>query len=128
MVEALGARWFPDEVGRNEGEAAFLERLRREASGWDVEGLSPEDDTSSQRWLVPLYIDVDVPGLTIRRRTLQVGYWTGGMSGQALHGAWGDEYLLDDHNGNEPEDLTVVGVRASHEDYAEWAAPGCCAS
>lgn len=121
-METVGARWFPDEVGRDDGEAAFLERLRREASRWDVQGLSPEDDTSSRRWLVPLYVDVDVPGLAIRRRTLQVGYWTGGPLGPALQGVWGDDYLLDDHDGNDPEDLTVVGVRASHEEYAEWAA------
>ncbi|MEW2477669.1 hypothetical protein AB0875_28225 [Micromonospora gifhornensis] len=122
VVEAAGARWFPDEIGRHEGEIAFLEQLRREASGWDVDGLSPEDDTSSQVWLAPLYVDVDVPGLTIRRRTLQVGYWTNGPFGQALHGVWGDDYLLDDHDGNDPENLTVVGVRASHENYAQWAA------
>lgn len=123
MAAAGDARWFPDEVGRDDGEAAFLQRLRREASGWNIDGLSPADDTSSQRLQASLYVDVDAPGLAaIRRRTLQVGYWTDGPFGQALQGVWGDEYLLDDHDGNDPEDLTVVGVRANHEEYAQWAA------
>lgn len=79
-------------------------------------------DTSSQRWLAPLHVDVQVPKVTIPRCTLQIAYWTGGPFGQALHGVWGDNYLMDDHDGNDPEDLTVVGVRATAEQYAAWAA------
>jgi hypothetical protein len=115
-------RWFPDEVGRNDAEARFLQRIRQIAAGWSVPGLTPERDTSSLTVLLPLYVDVDVADLPIARRTLQIGYWTGEHYEQALQGAWGDVYLLDDHDGNDPEDLTVVGLRAGPEEYAEWAA------
>ncbi|HLL65860.1 MAG TPA: hypothetical protein VK453_08925 [Micromonosporaceae bacterium] len=118
---AADVGWFADAVGRNDGEAAFLERLRQLSPGWSVAGLS-ERDTSSLAAMVPLFVDVEVPGLPIPRRMLQVGYWTGGYYERALQGVWGDSYLLDDHDGNDAEDLTVVGVRASHEQHAEWAA------
>ncbi|MEH1129573.1 hypothetical protein [Micromonospora sp. CPCC 206061] len=113
--------WFAAETGRNDQETAFLEGLRQRATTWHVDGLSPQD-TSSQRWLAPLYVDVQVPKVTIPRRTLQIAYWTGGPYGQALHGVWGDDYLMDDHDGNDPEDLTVVGIQATAGQYAAWAA------
>jgi hypothetical protein len=121
VADGSSTVWFAAENGRNEQESAFLEYLRQRAATWHVVGLSPQD-TSSQRWLAPLYVDVHVPRMTIPRSILQVAYWTSGPYGQALQGAWGDDYLMDDHDGNNPEDLTVVGVQAAVEQYAAWAA------
>jgi hypothetical protein len=121
VADVLQSVWFPDETGRNDQERAFLDQLRLQAASWRIEDVSP-GDTSSERWLTPLYIDVEVPRITIPRSTLQVAYWTSGPYGSALHGTWGDGYLMDDHDGNDPEDLTVVGVLATPEQYATWAA------
>ncbi len=121
MADLLQPVWFPNETGRNDQEKAFLDQLRLEAASWRIDELSPQD-TSSQRWLTPLYVDVEVPRVTIPRSTLQVAYWTSGWYGSALQGVWGDGYLMDDHDGNDPEDLTVLGVRATPKQYATWAA------
>jgi len=118
-------QWFGELPGRNEAEAAFLAGLRREASSWAVEGLSPEDTWSADIGL-PIYADVDVPGLALPR-PLQIGFWTGGpwaerSGGFILQGVWGDNHPLDDYDANDPECLTVAGVDAGPEQHATWAA------
>ncbi len=114
--------WFSDEPGRNEAEATFLAHLRHEAEAWDVARLTPED-TSAECFLIPVYAGVTVPGLTIDVRTLQIAYWTSLPCGAVLHGAWSRaSYILDDHDGNDFEDLTVAGVHADPQQHAAWAA------
>jgi hypothetical protein len=118
--------WFGGVPGHDDAEAAFLEHLRREAGGWDVEDVSPAL-TSSVYIGLPLYADIDVPGLAEPARPLQVGFWTGGpwagrSGGYVLQGVWGDDHPLDDHDGNDPECLTVIGVDASPQQHATWAA------
>jgi hypothetical protein len=117
---------FGDVLGRNEAEIAFLVRLRHEAGSWAVAGLS-SDDTSSAYIGVPLYADVHVPGVPTLRRWPQIAFWTDGpwaqrSGGLILQGGWGDDRPLDDHDGNDPECLTVVGVDVSLERHAAWAA------
>lgn len=119
-------QWFGDLPGRNEAETAFLAQLRREAGNWTVEGLSA-GDTATIDIGVPLYADVEVPGLAALGRSLQIGFWTGGpwaerSGGFILQGVWGDDHPLDDYSGNDPECLTVVGVDARPEQHAAWAA------
>ncbi|TYP89033.1 hypothetical protein [Blastococcus xanthinilyticus] len=119
-------QWFGGQPGRNEAETAYLARLREEVGGWTLDGLSPGHTWAADIGL-PLYIDIDVPGLSELRRPLQVGFWTGGPSagrsgGYVLQGVWGDDHPLDDHDGNSPECLTVIGVDATPEQHATWAA------
>ena len=117
MTEGTSA-WFDDEPGRNEAEAAFLSRLRREAEAWNVEGLGPED-TSAGCFVIPVYAGVTIPGLTIDVRTLEIAYWTGLPCGAVLQGAWSSaSYILDNHDGNDLEALTVAGVAADAEQHA----------
>ena len=118
--------WFGGVPGRGDAKAAFLEQLRREANGWYQEDVTPSL-TSSLYIGQPLYADIDVPGLTEPARQLQVGFWRGGpwggqSGGYVLQGAWGDDHPLDDHDGNDPECLTVIGVQATPESHATWAA------
>ena len=118
--DAVSSRWFGGSEGRNPEEVAFLNELRRLAALWDVPDLNPDDHTSAEVILAPLLLGLDVPGVTARRDNLQLAYWTGPESW--LTGEWGTEYILDDHDGNSPECLTVRGVRASPEEFASFAA------
>lgn len=118
--------WFGGVPGRDDAEAAFLDQLRREASGWDQEDVTPSL-TGSLYIGLPLYVDIDVPGFTKPARHLQLGFWTGGpwagrSGGYVLQGAWGGNHLLDLHDGDDPECLTVIGLQASPESHAVWAA------
>ena len=122
----MGPRWFDGDDPRDDAEATFLDQLRRRASSWNVPGLSP-DNTGTLAVLVPLHVSVAVPGLdpatSVRcpRRGLQVGYWQHGHYGHGLEGEWGCEHLLDSHR-NDADGLTVVGLDARPEDFADWAA------
>ena len=119
-MKTLPATWFGGAEGRNAEEVAFLAELRRLAALWDVPDLNPEDDTTAEVFLNPLFIGLDVPGVTAARDNLQLGYWTG--VGSWLSGEWATGYFLDDHNGNSPECLTVRGVKATPEEFARFAA------
>lgn len=118
----MGSRgsWFGTETGRNAEEAEFLGELRRLARAWDIADLDPDEHTSAEVFLAPLYTGCDVPGVTVKRNNLQLAYWTG--SEHWLQGEWGTDYLLDDHTGNSPECLTVRGVTASPSEIARFAA------
>ena len=101
--------WFDGAAPRSDEEAAFLATLRAEAAGWDLD-VTPED-TSALTVLVPLYVDVSIPGLpqgTNRQTVLQGGFWAGGPAGLTLQAEWGDSFLLD--AGGNDEDLRVGGV------------------
>ena len=119
MSEA--SRWFVGEPVRNDEESRFLAGLRESAAKWSVEGLVPEH-TSSFVGIDPLCVDLRVPGLPARYSILQVAYWSDHAGGPVLHGTWGDEYLLEDHDGNDPRDLTVAGVTGAPEQFAAWTA------
>ena len=112
--------WFGGAEGRNADEVAFLAELRRLAALWDAPELDPEDDTSAEVLLAPLFIGLDVPGVTAARDNLQLAYWTGAESW--LTGEWGTGYLLDAHDGNSSECLTVRDVQATPEEFARVAA------
>jgi hypothetical protein len=126
VTNGVQRHWFGEEPGRNEAEAAFLAELRRETAGWHAYGLSPAD-TESYDIGVPLYAEEEVPAMKTAGRMLQIGFWTGGpwaerSGGAILQGVWGDDHPLDDHNGNDPECLTVTGVDVGPEQHARWAA------
>lgn len=118
--------WFAGATGRNEREAAFLEQLGSEASAWNRDDTTP-GSTEVFAGVTPLFVLLRVPGLTIPRRVLEVAFWTDGpwaaqAPGPVLHGAWSDTRLGDNHDGNDPECLTVIGVEAPPEQHATWAA------
>ncbi|MBV1852843.1 hypothetical protein [Catellatospora tritici] len=117
-MDAPASQWFPDEPGRNAAEAAYLDQLRQEAADWTVAGICPED-TASQVWFTPLYLELEIPGLAVPQNTLQVAYWTNHPRGHALDGMWGDEHLLDNPH---REDLTACGATVDPEECASWTA------
>jgi len=101
--------WFGGATPRSDEEAVFLGTLRSDAAAWDLD-VAP-DDTTSFTGLVPLYVDVSVPGLplgTNRYTILQGAYWAGGPAGLTLRAEWGDTYLLD--GGGHDNDLRLEGV------------------
>jgi hypothetical protein len=107
-----GVSWFDGAVPRSDDEAVFLATLRVEAARWGLDVL-PEH-TSSLTVLVPLYVDIDVPGLPIgtdKKTILQGGYWASGPAGLALQAEWGDDHLLD--AGGNDDDLRMGGVTLS---------------
>jgi hypothetical protein len=87
----------------------------------EFEGLSP-DSSSAFVAGPPLTVGLEVPGLSADRRYLWACYWVRDDGDQLLQGAWGDDYLLDDWTGDLEEDLTVAGVAATPEQFAEWTA------
>lgn len=120
------AQWFAGADGRNESEVRFLAAMRDAAHEWSVQDLRP-GDTGALSGMTPLMVLVDVPGLPSGvMRVLQVAYWTDGPwiepSGcGGLQGTWGGQYLLDDYDAADSENLTVVGVDAQPEAFATWA-------
>lgn len=118
---------FAGSEPRNEDEAAFIERLRAEALSWSVPGLDLERHTSGFVGVVPFFVMVDVPWSPSSPRpsgwsNLQIAYWTPDDGAPHLEGAWAGGYLLDDHDGNDLDCLTVNGVDATPAQSATWAA------
>lgn len=81
---------------------------------------------------VPLSVHVDIPDLpatwpTLHTlHTLQVTFWEGQewaapVGGPVLQGSWTVEHRGWCHDGDNPENLTVIGVMAAPEQYAAWA-------
>jgi hypothetical protein len=102
--------WFEGAAPRSEAEAEFLAALRTHAANWQLD-VGPEH-TGALTALAPLYVDVEVPGLSQGNNmttVLQGGYWTGAPTGLVLQAEWGDTHLLD--NGGHDDDLSVGGVR-----------------
>ena len=114
------AVWFAGTDGRDDDERAFLLELRRLVASWPDGDLQAED-THAEIVLAPLFLAVSVPGAPELRDELQLGYWTGAE--RWLEGAWaGGAYLLDDHDGNSAECLTVRGTRSTPQEFARFAA------
>lgn len=122
----MDTQWFAGDEPRDAAEVRFLDQLRRRAVSWDVHGLTPQH-TATISGLAPLHVSVAVPGLApettsrIRLTNLQVGYWQRGPYGEGLQGEWGDDYLLDNHR-HDTNGLTVIGIQAEPEDFANWTA------
>jgi len=118
--------WFEGDASRNDLESAFVRRLREEASSWQLPDLSPTDTSVvAARTLVPLVIEVDVPGLPQVAnlcRTLRIGFWSTTRRAPAIEGEWGDAYFFDNYNGNDPECLTVRGIDSNGDDLASMSA------
>jgi hypothetical protein len=107
-----GVSWFDGAAPRSDDEAEFLTTLRAEAARWALDVL-PEH-TSALTGFVPLYVDIDVPGLPIganKQTVLQGGYWARGPAGLALQAEWGDAHILD--AGGNDDDLRMGGVTLS---------------
>lgn len=109
--------WFDGAAPRNPEETAFLSALRDEAAAWDLD-VTP-DDTSSLTVLVPLYVDVSIPGLpqgSNKSTNLQGAYWARGPAGLTLQAERGDSHLLD--AGGNDDDLSLGGVNLRPEQAA----------
>lgn len=119
------AAWFELKGGgepRNEREARYLTFLRQAVQGRsEFEEIPPNLSSAFDGW-VPLTIGLEVLLLTSDRRFLWASYWTRADGRQQLQGAWGDDHLMDDWTGDLEDDLTVAGVDASPEQFADWTA------
>lgn len=107
MMSAVS--WFDGDAPRYEAEAAFLDELRTLAADWDLD-VRP-DQTGVLTALVPLYVEVVVPGLprgANKSTVLQGGYWAQSPAGLVVQAEWGDAHLLD--NGGHDDDLSVGGL------------------
>lgn len=112
--------WFAGGEPRDEAEHAFLATWRARAGMWAVADLQPSH-TSVTTAIDPLLVSVDrIAGLP-EDQSLQVGFWQTDPYGPALEGEWGDRYLLDNHVYGR-DGLTVLGLRASPEQFANWTA------
>jgi hypothetical protein len=101
--------WFEGAAPRSDDELSFLAALRAEAGRWDLDVLLGH--TSSLAVIVPLYVDIDVPGLPVgtnKTTVLQAGYWARGPAGLVLQAEWGDSHMLD--AGGNDDDLRIGGV------------------
>lgn len=112
------AAWFGGDTPRTEDESRFLTALRAHGAGWRAAGLAPADTRVLAR-IVPLHVQLDVPGLPPAHANLQLSYWTSGARATGVEGSWGDGYLLDSTVAG---GLEVVGVPAGPEELAGLAA------
>jgi hypothetical protein len=107
MLSAVS--WFDGDAPRDDAEAAFLGELRALSADWGLD-VRPEQ-TGVLAALVPLYVEVEVPGLprgANKSTVLQSGYWAQSPTGLVVQAEWGDTHLLD--NGGHDDDLSVGGV------------------
>lgn len=114
--------WFPGDEPRADDEALFLAAVRARVAADGLEDVTPEmTSVMALGGFVPLLLRVEVPGLPPALANLQVGYTEGDDVGPPrLVGEWGDKYLLDNH-GRYPDDLSVEGVHATPEEFADFA-------
>lgn len=106
--------WFAGTAPRTSDEQQFVARIRELAPSWDPQ-LRPPDTQAIG--LVPLVLGITVPDLSIRL-TLWVAYRS---AEQSLIGCWGDDYVLDDYDPADPEQLTVQDGENSPSGLAERA-------
>lgn len=126
--------WFSGDEPRTADESRFLAALRAHGDTWRSAGVQPPS-TTVLTVLVPLHVQVDLPGLPADCVNLQVAYWTSGPRGTGVEGQWGDRYLLDGSSTGgmdvfgepaEPEELAGLAVRwlahalASPVERADW--------
>jgi hypothetical protein len=130
MVREGSPIWFAGGEGRTPTERSFLARLRREASTWSQVGIAPQNTSAVALGIdVPLSVHVDIPHLPVTwptLHTLQVTFWEGQewaapVGGPVLQGSWTVDHRAWDHDGDDPENLTVIGVVAEPEQHAAWA-------
>jgi hypothetical protein len=113
--------WFSGDAGRTDDEREFLDRLRQAAALWTND--AKQADTSTFAWeFGPLTVGVKVPKLTTTFNMLWVSYWVTDPARRVLEGAWGDNHIADDYEGDRDEDLTVAGVDAEPAQFATWCA------
>jgi hypothetical protein len=110
--------WFAGAEGRSRPEARFLDAVREAAEDQTLNGLDPGATSA---------VLCEVPGVPVGAKVLQVAFWTEGPwiepSGTpGLQGVWRDQHMLDNYKTDDPECLTVVGVRADPENFGVWAA------
>jgi hypothetical protein len=108
------ATWFDGDAPRSAAEARFLAALRAHDDAWTAAGLAPSG-TGVLAVLMPLHVQVDLPGLPPRHVNLQVGFWASGPRGTGVEGGWGDHHLLD---GDAAGSLAVFGLPAEAEELA----------
>ncbi len=130
VVSDGSPKWFAGGEGRTPTERSFLRHLRREASTWSHLGLAPQNTSAVSLGMdIPLFVHVDIPGLPLTwptMRTLQVTLWDGQewaapAGGPVLQGSWTVDHRGWDHDGDDPENLTVIGVMAEQGQHAAWA-------
>jgi hypothetical protein len=109
--------WFGGDEPRTEDEARFLAVLRAHDEAWRSAGVEPSG-TTVLTGLVPLHVQVDLPGLPADRVNLQVAFWTTGPRGTGVEGQWGDDHLLD---GGTAGGMEVFGLPADPEELAGFA-------
>lgn len=110
--------WFAGDEPRSDDEHRFLTTLRHYDAQWRAADLEPRDTTTTAG-MVPLHVQVDVPGLPPDLANLQAGFWTSGPRGTGVEGEWGDCYLLE---GGGPGSLTLFGLPAAADELAELTA------
>jgi len=86
--------WFDGDAPRGDAESLFLAVVRDHSDDWLAAGLTREC-TSTLAILVPLHLQIDIPGVPRQLVNLQVGFWNDSPQGTGVEGEWGDRYLLD---------------------------------
>ncbi|MEN0129771.1 MAG: hypothetical protein AAGC49_10060 [Brevundimonas sp.] len=109
--------WFDGDAPRSDAESLFLSGVRDHRDDWIAAGLTPAL-TSTLAILVPLYLQVDLPGIPRRLVNLQVGFWHESPQGTGVEAEWGDSYLLD---GGRPRGLDHFTSPAEPQEQAEVA-------
>lgn len=122
-----GDAWFavdPSPVG---AAADFLEAARAAAVNWQPIDITPAD-TAAMAEPDGFLIEVTIPGLTCRYRTLRVLYTPPGSdpSLPLLQSEMGEDLASEDgaylFEGHDPYQLYVVGLPASPSQCGTWAA------
>ena len=120
--EAPQPEWFEFPQHRNASDERFLVALRQAVLAMPEFAAVSAASSSAFPTGLPLTVGVEVPQVSADRRHLWVCYWVRPNGDQQLQGAWGGDYLLDDWTGDLQEELTVAGVEAPPEQFAEWTA------
>jgi hypothetical protein len=111
--------WFDGDAPRGDAEAVFLDAVRGHADDWRAAGLTPAC-TTTLAVMVPLHLQVDLPGIPRHLVNLQIGFWHDSPSGTGVEGEWGNRYLLDTGGPSsfhhfsglaEPQELAEVAAR-----------------
>lgn len=102
--------WFEGDEPRSDAEVVFLSAIREHADDWRAAGLAPAC-TATLAVMVPLHLQVNLPGIPSQAVNLQVGFWHDSPRGTGVEGEWGDRYLLD------------TGGLSSFEHFAPRAQP-----
>ena len=123
--------WFPVDSPPVGSAADFLEAARAAAAGWQATDVRPAD-TVALAYLHGFLVEVSIPDLTCRRRTLRVMYTPPetdspepllqselGEDLASEDGAYFFDYDPVDHG---PSQLYIAGITASPSQCGTWAA------